>query len=222
VISKEQLGTGILCALLLAVGGLSWWLALKPALRADGSRLLELPQQIESWSGHKIPLETTVEAELRADTNVQRAYVHPSGGVVWLYIGYYGTARGGRPEHTPRGCYTGAGWSIEEARVLSIGPGSALRVNEYRVERDGEQHLVHFWYRSHRRTGILGGLDQNVDRLLGRLLDGRADGALIRISTPLPRGGDGDEIAARSRLFAFATQLDPLVGKLWPVEHRAE
>ena len=104
---------------------------------------------------------------LEADLNLQRAYVHPAGELIWLYIGYYGTRRGGRPEHNPSGCYTGAGWGIEATRQIDVTPEQGLRVNEYRVERAGERRLVHFWYRSHRRTGMLGGLDQNIDRTIG-------------------------------------------------------
>ena len=59
-------------------------------------------------------------AELRADFNLQRAYTGPAGSLIWLYLGYYGTDRGGRPEHTPRGCYTGAGWGIEQARTFDV------------------------------------------------------------------------------------------------------
>ena len=92
------------------------------------------------------------------------------------------------------------------------------RVNEYIVEREGERRLVHFWYRSVYRTGMLGGWDQNVDRFVGRLRHGRADGALIRLSTPL-RGEDG--VTARSRLMAFARLLDPLVAERWPTETEA-
>jgi hypothetical protein len=65
---------------------------------------------------------------------------------------------------------------------------------------------------------MLGGWDQNVDRFLGRLGSGRADGALIRISTPL---ADGDVVGARGRLMAFASQLDPLIGERWPLEFEA-
>jgi len=130
-------------------------------------------------------------------------------------VGYYGTQRGGRPEHTPRGCYTGAGWSIAQGRTLDVDPRTGLRVNEFLVEREGERRLVHFWFRSHRRTGMLGGLDQNLDRLWGRLLDGRADGALVRLSAPVV--GD-DLVSTRGRLLAFATRLDPLLAERWPTE----
>jgi hypothetical protein len=65
---------------------------------------------------------------------------------------------------------------------------------------------------------MLGGWDQNVDRFVGRLTDGQADGALIRISTPL----DGsDEITARGRLLGFASVVDPLIAERWPTESEA-
>ena len=216
------------------MGGLAWWLQLQPALHADGSPLSQLPRQIGAWQSVDLPIGSTVEAVLRADFNLQRAYTDPAGptrSTIWLYIGYYGTARGGRPEHTPRGCYTGAGWGIAASGVVDIaasaeagsgsgaGTGSRLRANEYRVERERERRLVLFWYRSHRQTGLLGGFDQNWDRLVGRLLDGRADGALVRISTAIVGEGDGGgETAARSRLTAFAAMLDPLLAEHWPIE----
>lgn len=216
--AQGRVGTVLLCLLLAGVGALAWWLQLQPPLRVDATALATLPGQIGAWQAEDVPLEEAVEAELRADMNLQRLYRHPTGPQIWLYVGYYGTDRGGRPEHTPRGCYTGAGWGIESRRTLDVDPAGALRVNEYVVEREGERQLVHFWYRSHRRTGLLGGLDQNLDRLLGRLHDGRADGALVRLSTSLE--GD-DETAARSRLLGFAAALDPLLADRWPDERPA-
>ena len=214
---SSNLGTAILIVILLGVGGFAWSLQLQPALEIDASALATLPTRIDLYDGHDIPLESTVESVLRADFNLQRSY-YRAGSLVWLYIGYYGTTRGGRPEHPPRGCYTGAGWGIESARSLRVVPNGELRVNEYLVERSGERRLVHFWYRSARRTGMLGGWDQNVDRFTGRLIDGRADGALVRISTRLK--GD-DEIGARGRLLGFASALDPLIAERWPTESEA-
>jgi EpsI family protein len=205
-----------LIALMLIVGALSWYLRLgAPQLQVDASPLADLPTRIGPWRSTDIPLDAAVESELRADFQLQRAYLAPTQEPLWLYVGYYGTRRGGRPEHTPRGCYTGAGWGIESSQTLEIDPEGDFRVNEYLVEQDGHRRLVQFWYRSHRRTGILGGLDQNIDRLLGRLLAGRADGALIRISTPIY---SDDTTAARSRLRSFASLVDPMLGEHWPIE----
>lgn len=212
--SAERVGTALLVLALLGVGALGWRLQLAPPLQVDASALAALPEQIGAWRGRDIPVEATVESILRADFNLQRVYRHPTGAFVWLYIGYYGTARGGRPEHTPRGCYTGAGWEIESSRPLRVTPDGDLRVTEYRVARGGERRLVHFWYRSHRRTGMVSGLDLNVERVLGRLSEGRADGALVRISTPIRV----DETTARARLLAFASELDPVLARHWPSE----
>jgi len=214
---STNLGTAILSVSLLAIGGFAWSLQLQPTLEFDASALATLPTRIDAYEGRDIPLESTVESVLRADFNLQRSY-YGAGSLVWLYVGYYGTTRGGRPEHTPRGCYTGAGWGIESTRTLRVVPNGELRANEYLVERDGERRLVHFWYRSAQRTGMLGGWDQNVDRFVGRLTDGRADGALIRISTPL--NGE-DEVSARGRLLGFASALDPLLAERWPTEFEA-
>lgn len=203
-------------ALLLVVGVAGWKLSARSELSVDPSPLAALPERIGAWRAIDVPLPPAVESELRADFNLQRAYANPTQTPLLLYVGYYGTRRGGRPEHTPQFCYTGAGWGIAATRTLSIrGAGEPLRANEYLVERDGEQQLLVFWYRSYRATGILGGLDQNLDRLVGLMRDGRADGALVRISTLVL---DGDVVGARSRLQAFASAIDPLLAAHWPVE----
>ncbi len=226
--NRESLATALIAVALVCTGALGWWLQLRPELVADPASLATLPTRLGDWRGEAIPLEAGVESVLRADANVQRAYRHDvTRELVWLYVGYYGTARGGRPEHTPRGCYTGAGWAILDSQTLEgsstapaeEGDPASPRVHEYRVGREGEERLVHFWYRSHRRTGMVGGLDQNLDRLAGRLFDGRADGALIRLSTPLD---DPDELdAARRRLQNLAGVLDDQIAARWPDERPA-
>jgi EpsI family protein len=202
-------------AALLAVGALAWTFELRPRLQVDGAPLAALPHRVGAWVGRDVPLEQEVESMLRADANLQRAYLHPIGDVVWVYVGYYGTERGGRPEHTPDVCYPAGGWRIAERRTVVTDPQRGLRANEYVVELDGHRRLVHFWYRSHRRTGLLGPIDVALDHFLGRLRDDRADGALVRISTPL---GVDDEVPARSRLAGFAVALEEQLTEHWPRE----
>lgn len=212
---QERLASSALLLALLAAGAGAWALALRPPLQLDPAPLAALPDRIASWQGQDVPLETAVESMLRADFNLQRVYAHPLGGRVWLYIGYYGTERGGRPEHTPAACYRAHGWAIESRRQLNVAGVPGLRVNEYVVGQGGDRQLVHFWYRSFRRTGLLGGADQMVDRLVGRFEAGRADGALVRLSTGLD---GGDEVDARTRLLLFAALLDPVLAEHWPAE----
>lgn len=202
-------------AALVGVGGLAWGLYLRPVLEMDTSGLAQLPSELDAWHSSDVPIAEAVESMLRADFNLQRMYVHPLGQTVWLYVGYYGTTRGGRPEHTPRTCYQANGWGVRASRRLEIDPQIGLRVNEYIVVRDQTRRLVHFWYRSHRATGILGDLGISLDHMLGRLAGGRADGALVRISTTIE---DQDIVTARSRLAGFGAALDRLLQERWPNE----
>lgn len=211
---NERTGSVLLAALFVGVGALAWALRLGPDLYVDTSPLAGLPHEIGAWQGFDLPLDSGVENMLQADFNLQRAYVHPLGGTVWLYIGYYGTERGGTPEHTPAACYRAHGWRIVARRTLEVAPERGLRVNEYLVEKDGRQDLVHFWFRSHRRTGVLGAPDRMLDHVLGRLLDGRADGSLVRVSGVV----EGDIVALRSRLTTFALELDRTLDGHWPLE----
>jgi EpsI family protein len=201
---------------LMAIGGaLSLWLHQRPHLDASPESLVTLPHRLGSFEGVDAPLEAGVEKMLQADFNLQRLYAHPLGGFVSLYVGYYGTARGGTPEHTPSACYSAQGWSILERATLPSGLESAGRVREYVVESQGRRELVMFWYRSFRRSGMVSTARLRLDHLLGQLESGRGDGALVRISTPLT---GVERSAARSLLFSFARSLEPELGARWPME----
>jgi EpsI family protein len=216
---SERVAVGALVALMAVVGAAAWWLQLRPALHADYAPLASLPATIGAWSGTDEPLDTKVEEMLAADFNLQRTYRMPGRDeLVWLYLGYYGTGRGGRPEHLPAECYPSAGWSIEQSRVIEIDPDLDFRANEFVVSQRGQRRLVHFWYRSARKTGMVDELGLGLDHLAGKLRGGRADGALVRLSTRIETAGAD---AARARLIAFARRLDPLLAERWPREFRA-
>jgi EpsI family protein len=215
-VTRAGVANAALLSFTLLVGTAVWWLELRPPLRVDSSMLGALPMQIGSFDGWPVPLEETVERILRADFNLQRSYGRPDDlERVSLYVGYYGTERGGRPEHTPNQCYPSAGWRIESERVYE--DGGKLRANEWVVSQEGERQLVLFWYQSARRTGMRNNLELSLDHVAGRLRAGRADGALVRISTPLLP----DEGSARERLLEFAEALDPMLEARWPNEFPA-
>ncbi|MDH3520257.1 MAG: EpsI family protein [Myxococcales bacterium] len=218
-VQEQRWHTLALGAVLILTGALAWSLTLKPALEVDVAPLAALPYEISGWRGVDVPLEDEVTRMLDADFNLQRAYRHPLGGLVWLYVGYYGTDRGGSTGHTPWICYPTSGWEILRSERIVVDERLGLAVNEIVVERERETRLVHFWFRSHRRTGITGTAEQLLDRMLGRLLDGRADGALVRVSTPISNGQSVPD--ARSTLRSFAGFVDGALGAHWPHE-RAE
>lgn len=212
---SENVVLGLLLAVLLLAGGAGWLITLQPELKAEPESLALLPQQLGGFEGTDLPIEATVESMLRADFNIQRAYVHSFGDVVWLYLGYYSTERGGTPEHTPDVCYWANGWQVVQDRRVAILGSEEPRAREFIVEQAGHQRLVLFWYRSYRNEVIPSTLWLNWDHFAGRIRGGRADGGLVRLSTPMP---DGNIDEARARLNRFAAVLDPELDALWPTE----
>jgi len=207
-----------LIVLLLAFGAAGWWLYLRPAVEVDPHRIEAVSMRLGEWQGVDVPLSEGIEAMLRADAQLQRRYVSAAGEVVWLYVGYYGTARGGRPEHTPWACYPSAGWRIassaERPLVAQAEPVAGAGLMELVVEQAGQERLVHFWYATHRSVAVATEAKLTLDHLAGRVFGGgRADGALVRISTPI--GPDGIE-AARLRLERISGPLLEEVASNWP------
>ncbi len=68
-----------------------------------------------------------------------------------------------------------------------------------------------------KRRLLVDGIDQNLDRFLGRLFDDRADGALIKVSTRQHKH-EGSLFITRSQLLSFATSVDDLLETHWPEE----
>jgi hypothetical protein len=123
--TAETLRTGLIGAALIAVGAAAWTLALRPSLEVDTRPLASLPEQLGAWTGKDVALQDDVVSMLRADFNVQRLYQRDPGDYVWLYIGYYGTDRGGHPEHTPDACYVAQGWRSRRASSSSSSSGTS-------------------------------------------------------------------------------------------------
>ena len=216
---RDRLLLGGLLVLLLTGAAVVWTIELRTTLVADPTSLDGLPDRIGMWAAVRdIPIDPAAEELLQADYHVQRVYYHPVGGVVAVYVGYYGTARGGRPEHTPDICYPSSGWAIEARQVVEVDPERGLRAIELDTMRAGDRQLVHYYFRSHRDTGMVGVIEQALDRILGQLTTGRGDGALVRVS--MESSGPADA-TARSRLIAFASELDPILDGLWPEEQPA-
>jgi len=213
--NRDQLTFAAASVLILAAGALAWGFTLREPLAPRSELLDQIPYEIGPWEGSPIPVEDTVETILNATYNVQRAYVHPTGDVVWLYIGYYGTERGGTPGHTPRACYVSHGWEIVEEAAIVRAPDTGHRANEYVVELEGERRLVMFWFQSFRSKDLLSTTALRIDHVLGQFLAGRGDGALVRLSTPIL--GD-DREAARARLLGFGAALQAPLDASWPTE----
>lgn len=208
-----------LLTLLVVTGICAWALSFRPDLAGDVETLRQLPSELAGWQAVDIPMEKDVADMLRADANVQRAYVHSLGYVIFVYVGYYGTARGGTPEHTPEVCYPAQGWDVVESVSVDLGGESELSAREFVIEKNGEQRLVHFWYRTEDKTGIQSTASLRWRHFWSQLAAGRGDGALVRLDTSIEYG---DVDGARQKLVAMDRALESALGAVWPTESVAE
>ncbi|MEZ4281076.1 MAG: EpsI family protein [Myxococcota bacterium] len=216
---SQRIEAGVLLVVLLLTGVAAWWLTQRPGPASDVASLRELPPEVADWRAIDIPIEQDVADMLRADLNVQRAYVHPQGYVVYVYVGYYGTTRGGTPEHTPEMCYPAQGWAILARDSVAIAGAEGLAAREFVVEKDGDRRLVHFWYRTALETGIQSTAALRWTHFWARLRAGRGDGALVRLDTPI----EGDDVdAARLKLLPMDRAIESALKDVWPVEQAAE
>lgn len=213
--NQEQRQMLLLLPVLLASGALAWWLSLRPAQAPDVRGLAQLPSTLNDWTAMDLEIDQSVSDMLRADANVQRAYLHPQGYAVYVYVGYYGTERGGVPEHTPDICYPAQGWQILSGRNIRIGGREGLSAREFVVEKGGERRLVHFWYRTRTASGITSTFGLQLRQFWGRVTSNRGDGALVRLSTPVY---DGDLTSARAKLMPLGRAVDHAISSAWPTE----
>ena len=90
--------------------------------------LEKIPLRINGYVGNNNKIEEPYEVELNADDYIFREYIrnkkpkksklnrngsqNKAQQFIWLYIGYWGTRKGGRTGHHPFACYPSAGYTI--------------------------------------------------------------------------------------------------------------
>ena len=180
------------------------------------TNLENLPMVISGYIGNEDSFTDSVYQELNADKHIYRHYRTPEGSPIDLYIGYYGTAKGGRTGHSPNACLLGAGWAIIEDRKTDVAFGEeGTTVNRLVAKNGNSYETVLHWYQSDKNKIITTGIQQNIQRLVGRIIYNRNDGAFVRLSMQTDR--EGLEIA-KQKLSQFAAMILGILPEYWPEE----
>jgi EpsI family protein len=176
--------------------------------------LATLQHTIGSWTMvRESPIDSETQALLRADDSLSRAYAGPLGSLT-LFVAFFKSQRGGVTPHSPKICLPGAGWTPEEASILSVSlPGEPrpLPVNRYIVRHGDERSLVLYWYSTAHHVVA----NEYVSRLY-LMYEGlryrRSDEAVFRVMVPITAG----EAAAQATALDFIRTLyRPLRRQIW-------
>jgi EpsI family protein len=182
------------------------------------TNLERLPMTINGYMATEDSFSEGVYRELNADKHVYRHYQSQNGARIDLYIGYYGTAKGGRTGHNPYACLPGGGSAIVETGKVEIRRGVAAEtvpVNFILSRKDERNTVMLHWYQTAGRTVVSTGLLQNMERFSGRLFHNRNDGAFVQITASV---ADADMAKARQRVEQFAGVVLSLLPDYWPEE----
>jgi len=191
---------------------------LRPVPVVVQTNLERLPMEIAGYSAIEDSFSEGVYRELNADKHVYRHYRHPNGDQVDLYIGYYGTAKGGRTGHNPYACLPGGGSAIMDTgrSYLRQADGSRpVAVNYVRARKDDNNTIMLHWYQTGGKTVVSTGLKQNVERFVGRVFHNRNDGAFVQLTAS---AADAEVGATRQRIEQFAVALLGFLPHYWPIE----
>lgn len=204
--------------IILATLGAVAALAQRGVPQVIATNLEKLPVVIGDYEGKEDSFSQAVYDELNADKHVYRHYRNSLGGQIELYIGYYGTAKGGRTGHNPYACFPSSGWGIIETDTVKLADQSYqkdIQVNYMLTKKEDTYIAILHWYQSMGTKVVKTGMKQNIQRFLGKVLGNRNDGAFVRIST-VTRSGDIDE--AKRTISAFSEKILELLPNYWPVE----
>jgi EpsI family protein len=204
----------ITALLFMTAWAVSAWSTRRVVATVADARLHRLPSSLGGWSGRDFQFDPAVVSTLNADENVLRLYLRAPRDSVWLYIGYYGTNKGGRTGHMPQHCYRGAGYVIERQEKMWInGPEGQVRVNAIVARRGRERTAALYWTQDNARV-MDSGWAMNAHRFFRRLREGRDDGAFVRLSAPVT--DDPDAVLRREA--EFASHLLLSLPFYWPTE----
>ncbi len=182
---------------------------------APEKRLAGFPMAFDGWTGKEEPFQASVMEAVDADDSLHRRYEAAQGGL-WLYVGYYGTQKGGRTGHLPQHCYPAAGYKVLDLgkETLVQANGQPVAVNRLLTERNGQKTMVLYWIQSGDQKVLADGFAMNFSRLTRRLTQGRDDGAFVRISSVVSKS-EADTLAAEKK---FSVDVLDRIAAYWPLE----
>lgn len=201
--SPAMIAAAALCAGLAA----AWWLAPPRTLpETDRQPYSAMPTQIGEWSVERRspPLDPAIEQALGADDYIGLSFAHAEAAapVEFFSAWYHDQTKGGI--HSPEVCLPGGGWEMHSIRTVDLAPRlgteAAFNVNRAVILKGQSRLMVYYWFDQSGRR-IASDYAAKAMLLVNGALEGRTDGALVRLTTPILPGES--EEAAESRLIRF-------------------
>ncbi len=177
--------------ILIATLLLSFSLSTRTELIPERKLYTNFPLEIGQWKGVSSSIKPLLLEELKLTDYIMVNFRNTSGDRVNFYSAYYGSQRAGESAHSPRTCIPGGGWRIKEINQITINTVKVneqpLTVNRTLVQYGPNRQLVYYWFQQRGRV-ITNEYLVKWYLFLDSLTKNRTDGALVRLTIPLPQG----------------------------------
>jgi len=195
--------------LMTAVTGL--WNVAQPERQAvvlEREPFVLFPRRLDNWvSGPQRSLEANVARVLGADDYVLVEYNRETAQApVDLFVAWYKDQSVGGT-HSPEVCLPAGGWEIAALDSKDISSAAItstpFSLNRAIIQKGVDRMMVYYWYEQNgKRTAS--DFTAKLQILSGKLLSGREDSSLIRLTTPII---SNDDARAEARLDDMLARL---------------
>lgn len=212
-------GKAFIAASIVALfAGLAWQLTPSPAPASiDRLPLGIFPMHVENWQGRATILDQNIERVLGADEYLLADYRNEDSDVN-LLMTFYKSQTEGSGIHSPEICLPGGGWEVSkwEQKTISVGAGDnmkTMKVNRAVIQLGLQRQLVYFWFEQRGRQ-ITNDFEAKFVSMWDTFSQGRSDGGLVRVVTPIAPGEDVE--FADDRLQSFLNNVVPMLPAYFP------
>ncbi len=216
-IMQQSLPLG-LCVLMLLVF-VPVLFTLKDRVEAPLSRheFVSFPLFYNNWVGRQGSIEAEVLTSLKLTDHFIADYRAGRDSLpVNLYVAFYASQRKGASVHSPRSCIPGGGWEVQSVEQLDLpqsGLSPGLRVNRVIIQKGDARQLVYYWFQQRGRV-ITNEYLAKWYIFWDALTRNRTDGALVRVTVPVP--GLSGLPGAEAQIQGFVHDFYPLVSQYIP------
>lgn len=201
----------ILVLILLVLTGISLrYVVSEEDKHVHENALMDKLVGMEGWSaGPESPIGPNIQKELQLDEYVNRQFFNDSRSV-FLYVGYYHTAKKVGAAHDPLVCFPGQGWKLgdrTESVLADNEPFSGqIRYASMVAEKGADMQLLLYWFQSY-DVACSNTLSQKIWLLWKKLKGDRTDNAFVRITVPMR---DENVEKARQTALDFTRRFYPV------------
>jgi len=181
--------------------------------------LATFPLKIGEWRGQPATIDARTEAVLGAtDYFLADFATGDESAIVNLWVTYFKEQVKNAAIHSPENCLPGAGWEFARLETIrspiSNHEGEPFQLKRAVVTNNQTSMLLYYWLEA-RGQQFLTGTMLKYGNLWSSVVEGRSDGGLVRLITPI-QAGESIE-AAEARVVAFMEvaypEMEPHLGR---------